>query len=136
MTIDNKTLVRAVIAMIRATENTPALPLIQRSLDFRKLAAHLGSLPEIQDVDQLRDLKAQVRADFDLTEYERRLLALRDEIIEKQRPDFTRQELVLLHTLCGSRASQIETPALPDDARYKAELLALRSKIDNIIDRC
>lgn len=132
MTLSNATLARAVLAVIRATEDTPTLPMILRSKDFRMLAASIAALPEINDVEQLRALTAQVRQDFDLTEYERRLLALRDEALAAQKAAFSRTEMVLLHTLCGARASQIE-PFTQSDTNYKAELLALRGKIDTLL---
>ena len=82
MTLSNATLVRAVLAVIRATTHTPALPLILRSKDFRMLAASIAALPEINDVDQLRALKAQVQQDSTQadTSYTAELLALRDQI--------------------------------------------------------
>lgn len=82
MTLSNATLARAVLAVIRATKDTPALPMLLRSKDFSLLAASIAALPEINDVDQLRDLKAQVQQDFAQadTSYKAELLALRDQI--------------------------------------------------------
>ena len=57
--------------------------------------------------------------------------------------NLTRNDLVLLHTLCGARIAQLDEvctsgifdePAHTSNLNYRADLRALQAKIDRAID--
>lgn len=121
---------RATLSVLMAVPET-TLHLLLRSKDFVALvdAAHAAVPTE----SHINAAKAKIAEDLDLSAGERTLRALLDEVVAARRSSLSRQELVLLHTLCGARASQIE-PFTPSDTAYKAELIALARKLDTLID--
>ena len=130
--LSNETLALALGVMMRTLDDA-GKKVVLRSPEVRKVLMYAA--PVITDLgfDQL--ITDHVMSHVQLSEYERKLMALREEVIAATKPPLSRTELVLLHTLCNARASQIQ-PFTQADTNYKAELLALAAKLDKMIDAC
>lgn len=130
--LSTETLALALGVMVR-TLNDAGKQIVLRSPAVRKALEY--SARTIQDPGFDRLIADHFTSYVHLSAYERKLMALRDEVIAATEAPFPRTELVLLHTLCNARASQIQ-PFTQADTNYKAELLALAAKLDKMIDAC
>lgn len=130
--LSNEILALALGVMVRTLDDAGKQTVL-RSPAVRKALEYAART--IQDPGFDRLIADHFTSYVQLSEYEKKLVALKEEVIASTRPPFSRIELVLLHTLCNARASQIQ-PFTQADTNYKAELLALAAKLDKMIDAC
>lgn len=119
------------MAVMMRTLDDAGRTIVMRSPAVRKACEYVSDVASDFDFEQA--IADHFMSHIQLSEYEKELVALKEEVIASTRPPFSRTEMVLLHTLCNARASQIQ-PFTQADTNYKAELLALAAKLDKMID--